>query len=388
MLAIINGRLMTVTHGTIESGTILIENGKIIAVGTGLSVPTDANVIDAQGMVVTPGFIDAHSHVGIMEEANGWAGDDTNECTDPNTAQVRALDGINPGDIGFKDCLEGGVTTVQVGPGSGNVIGGEMLVLKTCGHVVDQMVIKAPSAIKAALGENPKRVYGSQHKMPATRMGSAAVLRDALMRAQAYMKKQEQAKDAEDKAPARDLKMENLAMVLRRELPLRVHAHRADDIVTALRIADEFQITISLEHCTEGHLIADYIAEKNVFAAVGPTLSGKSKVELKELGFHTPVALAKAGVKFAIITDHPIIPEKYINIAAGLAVREGLDETIALEALTMTPATMLGLADRLGSLEAGKDADIVLWSDDPFEFMSTVQYTIIDGRIAYQREVK
>lgn len=387
MLAIINGRLMTVANGTIEGGTILIEDGKIAAVGIELVVPADAEVIDAKGLVVTPGFIDAHSHVGIMEEANGWAGDDTNECTDPNTAQVRALDGINPADIGFQDCREGGVTTVQIGPGSGNVIGGEMLVLKTCGHVVDQMVVKAPSAIKAALGENPKRVYGSQHKMPSTRMGSAAVLRDALVRAQGYMKKQEQAKD-EDKAPARDLKLENLAKVLRRELPLRVHAHRADDIVTALRIADEFNIIISIEHCTEGHLIADYIAEKNVFAAVGPTLSGKSKVELKELGFHTPVALAKAGVKFAIVTDHPIIPEKYINVAAGLAVREGLDEAIALEALTMTPATMLGLENRLGSLEAGKDADIVLWSDDPFEFMSNVEYTIINGRIAYQREVK
>ncbi len=387
MLAIINGRLMTVTNGTIEGGTILIEDGKITAVGRELVVPADAEVIDAKGLVVTPGFIDAHSHVGIMEEANGWAGDDTNECTDPNTAQVRALDGINPADIGFQDCREGGVTTVQIGPGSGNVIGGEMLVLKTCGHVVDQMVVKAPSAIKAALGENPKRVYGSQHKMPSTRMGSAAVLRDALVRAQGYMKKQEQAKD-EDKAPARDLKLENLAKVLRRELPLRVHAHRADDIVTALRIADEFNIIISIEHCTEGHLIADYIAEKNVFAAVGPTLSGRSKVELKELGFHTPVALAKAGVKFAIVTDHPIIPEKYINIAAGLAVREGLDEAIALEALTMTPATMLGLENRLGSLETGKDADIVLWSDDPFEYMSNVEYTIINGRIAYQREVK
>ncbi|MGE5654850.1 MAG: amidohydrolase, partial [Bacillota bacterium] len=340
MLAIINGRLMTVANGIVESGTILVENGKIVAVGNALTVPADAEVIDAKGMVVTPGLIDAHSHVGIMEEANGWAGDDTNECTDPNTAQVRALDGINPADIGFQDCREGGVTTVQIGPGSGNVIGGEMLVLKTCGHVVDQMVVKAPSAIKAALGENPKRVYGSQHKMPSTRMGSAAVMRDALMRAQAYMKKQEQAKD-EEKAPARDLKLENLAKVLRRELPLRVHAHRADDIVTALRIADEFGITVSIEHCTEGHLIADYIAQKNVFAAVGPTLSGKSKVELKELGFHTPVALAKAGVKFAIVTDHPIIPEKYLNIAAGLAVREGLDEALALEALTITPATML-----------------------------------------------
>lgn len=378
-LAFINGDLWTVSQGIIQEGTIILEDGKISAIGHHLPLPSDAKVIDIKGKIVTPGLVDAHSHVGVMEESIGWAGDDVNECTDPNTAQVRALDGINPGDKGFEDCLRGGVTTVQVGPGSGNVIGGEMLVLKTAGTIVDQMVIKSLSGLKAALGENPKNVYGGMKKMPSTRMGTAAVLRNALLEAQTYGKKK-----SEGKEQAIDMKKENLLKVLHREIPLRVHAHRADDIATAIRIADEFQIEMTLEHCTEGDKIAEFIAEKKIYAAVGPTLSSKSKVELKDMGYHTPVLLHKAGVPFAIITDHPIIPETYLHIAAGLAVREGLPEDTALKALTEIPAKMLGLFDRIGSLEVGKDADLVVWSEDPFEFMSKVCFTVINGEIVWQ----
>ena len=379
MLAFINAEIWTVSHGKIKNGKILLQDGKITALGKKISIPVEATVIDVQGKIITPGLIDSHSHVGVMEESIGWAGDDVNECTDPNTAQVRALDGINPYDQGFEDCLVGGVTTVQVGPGSGNVIGGEMVVLKTAGSVVDQMVIKQLSGMKAALGENPKNVYGSQKKMPSTRMGSAAVLRTALMDAKNYMLKKEAGKEQ-----AFDMRKENLIKVLKREIPLRVHAHRADDIVTALRIGDEFKIEISLEHCTEGDKVADLIAAKGVYAAVGPTMSAKSKVELKDMGYHTPVALAKAGVAFSIISDHPLIPEKYLHISAGLAIREGLDEEIALKAITEIPAKMLGLYERIGSLEVGKDADLVVWSEDPFEMMAQVCYTVINGTIVWQ----
>ncbi len=379
MLAFINAEIWTAANGKLKNAKILLQDGKISAIGQDIAIPAAAKVIDAEGKIITPGLIDTHSHVGVMEESIGWAGDDVNECTDPNTAQVRALDGINPYDQGFEDCLAGGVTTVQVGPGSGNVIGGEMVVLKTAGSVVDQMVIKQLSGMKAALGENPKNVYGSQKKMPSTRMGSAAVLRTALLDAKNYLLKKEAGKEQ-----AFDMRKENLGKVLTREIPLRIHAHRADDIMTALRIAEEFQIEISLEHCTEGDKVAELIAAKGIYAAVGPTMSAKSKVELKDLGYHTPVALAKAGVAFSIISDHPIIPEKYLHISAGLAIREGLDEEIAFQAITEIPAKMLGLFDRIGSLEVGKDADLVVWSEDPFELMAQVCYTVINGTIVWQ----
>lgn len=378
-LVFINADLWTVSHGVIEKGQILLQDGKIAALGKTVEIPQDAEVIDVEGKIITPGLIDSHSHVGIYEEVIGWAGDDVNEVTDPNTAQVRALDGINPYDEGFKDCLRGGVTTVQIGPGSANIIGGEMLVLKTAGTIVDHMVIKPLSAMKAALGENPKNAYGSQRKMPSTRMGNAAVLRNALYEAQVYGKKK-----SEGKEQPFDMRKENLLKVLNKEIPMCIHAHRADDIATALRIKDEFDINITVEHCTEGDKIASLIAEKGIYVSVGPTLSSKSKVELKDLGYHTPVILAEAGVPFSIITDHPIIPETYLHISAGLAVREGLPEETALKALTEIPAKMLGLEHRIGSLEVGKDADLAIWSEDPFEFMSVICYTVIDGKIVWQ----
>lgn len=385
MLAIINARINTVTNGIIENGTILVEDGKIKAVGTGIEVPGGATVIDATGKWVTPGLIDAHTHVGVYEEAIGWAGADGNEMTDPATPHVRALDAINPADKGFEDAVRGGVTTVQILPGSANVVGGEGCVVKTHGRVVEDMVVRRLSGLKVAFGENPKRVYGEKKQLPSTRMGTAAVLRDQLTKAQNYLRKLELGKEDPSKLPDKDLKMEVLVKVLRREIPLRAHAHRADDIMTAIRIAEEFQVDVTLEHCTEGHKIADIIAKKGLRAAVGPTFTNRSKVELVERGWHTLSELDKAGVPVSIITDHPVIPINHLVVTAAIAVREGLSEEAAWRALTINPARHLGVDDRVGSLEPGKDADIVVWSGNPFEYRTKVETTIISGQVVYQR---
>jgi len=369
----------------IEQCVILVDGGKITAIGKDVPVPAGVEVIDASGMIVTPGLIDAHSHIGIMEEAVGWAGDDVNELTDPNTADVRALDGIYPADPQFAKACAGGVTCVQIGPGSGNVIGGEMLAAKTCGTIVDDMVVKRFTGMKAALGENPKRVYGSEKKRPSTRMGNAAVMRTALQKARDYMRKVEAAKAAPDKTPETDLKCEALARVLRKEPPLRVHAHRADDILTAIRIKEEFDIDISIEHCTEGHKLAGILAAKKIPCCVGPSIYQRGKLECKELGFLAPVSLAKASAYFAIITDADVLPQEYLGIQAGMAVREGMDEKTALAAITRVPAEIIGIADRVGTLEVGKDADLVVWDGDPFEYLTHAVYTIIDGKVAYSR---
>ncbi|HBK84539.1 MAG TPA: amidohydrolase, partial [Firmicutes bacterium] len=268
MLAITNAKIYTVTDGVIEQGSILMQGGKITAVGKSVSIPAEAQVIDAKGAIITPGFIDEHTHVGGWEEGLGWEGADFNEWTDPVTPHVSILDGINPADIGFADARKGGVTTVQITPGSSNIIGGLMLALKTSGTIVDKMVLKYPTGMKSALGENPKSTYGSQGKAPATRMGSAALLREALLSAKQYVAKQERG----DKDWKFDQKLDNLAKVIRKEIPLRIHAHRADDILTAIRIGKEFDINFTIEHCTEGHLIADEIVKNNVTACVGPTI--------------------------------------------------------------------------------------------------------------------
>ncbi|MFV9511483.1 amidohydrolase [Tepidibacillus sp. LV47] len=386
MIAIINGKINTITQGILEKGSILIENGKIKAIGETLEIPNDARIIDATNKWVTPGIIDAHTHLGVYEETIGWAGADGNEMTDPATPHVRAMDAINPHDQGFKDAVRGGVTTVQIMPGSANVIGGEMSIVKTYGRVVEEMIVKELSGVKIAFGENPKRVYGEKKQMPSTRMGTAAVLRENLVKAQNYLRKKEEGKADPAKAPETDLRMETLIKVLKREIPVRAHAHRADDIMTAIRIAEEFQLDLTLEHCTEGHLIADIIAEKGIPAAVGPTMTNRSKIELGERGWHTLVALDQAGVPISIITDHPVIPIEYITIAAAVAVREGLSEETAWKALTINPAKHMGIEDRVGSLEAGKDADIVIWSGNPFDYITKVEMTMIDGKIVYQRD--
>jgi len=382
--AIKGGTVYTMKGEVIEGGTVLVEGDKIAKVGKDLSIPEGCEVIDATGKYVFPGFIDAHSHVGIFEEGVGEIGEDGNEMTDPVTPHLRALDAVSPEDKAFDDAVKGGVTCVFTGPGSANVIGGQSIAVKTYGRVIDKMVVKAPAGLKVAFGENPKRVYGQQKKMPSTRMGTAALLREALTKAKNYLEKK---KIAMEKGEffEKDLKMEVLCDVLEKKIPLRAHAHRAFDIMTAIRIAKEFDVDIVIEHCTEGHLIADELAELGVPAVVGPSLTSRSKIELKDLSFRTAGILANRGVKVAIMTDHPVIPVQYLNVCAGLAVREGMKVEDALAAITINAAEIIGIQDRVGSLEEGKDADIVVWDGFPLEVMSKPELVIIDGKVVYKR---
>lgn len=384
MLFIKNGNIYTMAGDIIDNGSILIDNGKIVEVGKDIVAPLDAEVIDAEGRMVLPGFIDGHTHLGMWEEGIGFEGSDGNEAIDPVTPHLRAIDAINPMDEGFKDAYKAGVTSVVTGPGSANVIGGFATAIKTYGRRIDDMIIKDPVAMKIAFGENPKRVYNSQNKSPMTRMATAAILRENLYKAKAYLEKKEAAKGDISKMPEFNLKMEALAMVLKKEIPLKAHAHRADDIFTALRIAKEFDVDITLEHCTEGHLIADYLAEEEKAAFVGPTLSNRSKVELRNLSFETPGILNKKGIKVGIITDAPVIPLQYLPICAGLAVKSGMDEMEALKAITIYPAEIIGIADRVGSIEIGKDADIVIFDGNPIKDIECKTYvTIINGEVVY-----
>ncbi len=385
MLAITSAKINTITQGVIEKGTILIEEGKIKAIGEKIEIPLDAQIIDCANKWITPGLIDAHTHLGVYEETIDWAGADGNEMTNPSTPHVRALDAINPLEQGFIDAYKGGVTTVQIMPGSANVIGGEMSILKTYGRVVEEMLVKELSGLKVAFGENPKRVYGEKKQMPCSRMGTAAILRENLTMARNYLLKLEKGLIDADKLPDKDLKMETLIKVLKKEIPLRAHAHRADDIITAIRIAEEFDVNITLEHCTEGHKIADIIFSKGYRVTVGPTISSRSKIELGEMGWHTLVELEKANVPFSIITDHPVIPIEYIILSAALAIREGVSEKTAWESITINPARHLGVEGKVGSLEVGKDADIVIWSGNPFDYLTRVETTIIDGKVVYDR---
>lgn len=382
MLAIKGGKVFTMSKaGVIDGGIILIENGKIKAIGKDLAIPEGAQVISAGRKVITPGIIDAHCHAGIGEEGIGFEGRDYNEVTDPTTPHLRAIDAINPEDLGLKDALGGGITTICTGPGSANVIGGEMVAMKTYGRTVDDMIVKHPAGLKSAFGENPKRVYAEQKKSPVTRMATAAHMREAFVKAQNYLNKIERAQNDPEKMPDRDLRMEAIIRVLKGEIPLRAHAHRADDILTAIRIAEEFGIKIVLEHCTEGHKIADIIAAKKIPAIVGPTLTTRSKYELKDRSLTTPGVLARAGVKIAIMTDHPVIPLHILPIAVGIAVREGLPKEEALKTITINPAEIIGVADRVGSLEKGKDADIVIWSGDPTETATKAEKVFVNGEL-------
>lgn len=385
MLFIKNGNIFTMAGDVIEGGSILIKDGKILEVGQDLVAPLDAQVIDARDKMVMPGLIDAHCHLGMWEEGMGFEGSDGNEAIDPITPHLRAIDGINPMDKAFEEAYMGGITTAVTGPGSANVIGGTTVAIKTYGKRVDDMIIKDPVAMKIAFGENPKRVYSSQKKSPVTRMATAALLRETLFKAQAYMEKKELAGDDTSKMPEFNLKMEALIKVLKKEIPLKAHAHRADDIFTALRIAKEFDLDITLEHCTEGHLIADYLAQEGKGAVVGPTMSNRSKVELMNMTFETPKVLHEAGVKVAITTDSPVIPLHYLPICAGLAVKSGLDEMEALKAITINPAEIVGIDEKVGSIEVGKDADIVIYDGNPIRDINCKTYaTIIDGDLVYK----
>ena len=381
-----NGRILTMAQKNYERGDILIEGGKIKKVAEEIPSPEGAEIIDAEGMWVMPGIVDAHCHIGMWEDGVGFEGADGNEETDPVTPHLRAIDGINPEDTSFREAREHGITTVVTGPGSANVVGGQFAALKTYGRRVDDMIIKAPLAVKVALGENPKRVYSEQKKSPSTRMATAAILRETLIQAQEYKRKLELGKEDPDKMPERDLGMEVLVKVLDRELPLKVHAHRADDILTAIRIAKEFNVDITIDHCTEGHKITDFLLEDNARIIVGPLLTERSKVELKNLSFKAPAILSKAGLKVAIMSDHPVIPIQYLPVCASLAVREGMDEMEALKAITINAAWVSGLDDRVGSLEEGKDADVVIFDGHPLDVRSRTRMVFIDGKLVFERE--
>lgn len=388
MIAVSGGRVLTMAGKNYEVGTVLIVDGKISGVVEGIKEPGGWEIIDARGMVVMPGLVDAHCHLGLVEEIYRQEGDDANEATDPVTPHLRAVDGINPEDLGFQDALSGGVTTVVVAPGSANVIGGEMVAIKTWGAGLEDMVLKSPVGLKAALGENPKRNYGGQKKSPMTRMASAALLREALIKANDYMRKVAGAADGKGDPPDRDLRMESLARVLKGEIPLRVHAHRADDIMTALRIAREFKINLVVEHCTEGYKIAGELARNGVKAVIGPVIGNRAKVELKGVSLDTAKALADAGVEFAVMTDHPVVPIQYLGISAGLTVRGGLDEEKALRVITVDAAKILGLDHRVGSIEPGKDADLVIMNGHPFDVRSRVVRVLISGKTVFVSEVR
>lgn len=401
MIAITNGKVMTMTQGTLPEATVLVEGGRIVAIGENVEIPEDAQVYDATGKVVMPGMIDAHCHVGLFPDGIGWEYSDGNELTDPITPHLRALDAVHPEDQAFKELVEAGVTTVLTGPGSGNVIGGQWVCVKTAPKpTVDEMVLLEPAGMKMALGENPKRVYGQQKKAPSTRMGNAAALRTALVDAQNYMAKWEQyedelaaykkSQDGDENAkapqpPERDLKLEALSKVLRREMKARVHAHRADDMLTAVRIAEEFNLDLTLEHATEGYKIAEVLVSKGIPVTAGPILFSRTKYELRDMTPANPGIMSKAGVKVAIQTDE-MSAVKYLTINAALAVREGMPEEEALKAITINAAEVIGVADRIGSLEVGKDADVVVLDGHPLDYRTVVELVLVDGDVAFRRE--
>jgi imidazolonepropionase-like amidohydrolase len=377
MLAITNGRLFTITLGIIEGGTILIDGGRFLAAGQDLDVPPGARVIDAAGCHVYPGLVDAHTHHGVYAEISGPEGADGNEMTDPITPHVRALDSLDWFDPGFDNSVANGVTTVNVLPGSGNVIGGQGVAVKTWGVRPSERVLLQPSGVKMALGENPKRVYGDKKKTPATRLGNAAKMREAFVQARTYQRK----RDGHE--GERDLRWEILTDVLEGKLPARCHAHRADDILTALRISREFGFRLTIEHCTEGHYVAGELAAAGVMCTLGPLLTGKSKQELKDRSLEAAPALERAGVVFGFTTDHPVIPSYGLPLCAAYAVGAGMSREGALRALTLDPARVIGLEHRIGSLDAGKDADCVIADGDILDPRTRVLTTIVDGQVAW-----
>lgn len=372
------GLVHDAVHRDACKADILLADGKIAAIGTDLTAPADAVIFDADGLDVFPGFVDAHTHIGLDGYGIGYEGCDYNEMNDIWTPQLRAIDGINPRDPSLADARKAGVTCVCTGPGSANVLGGTFLAMKTVGERVDNMIVRDPVAMKCAFGENPKHCY--RDKCDSTRMSTAAFLRGALMQARDYGARKQAANGDVTKMPAYNQKLEALLPVLAREIPLKAHAHQANDIFTALRIAREFDLRLTLEHVTEGHLIADELAkEKDVPMAVGPSLTFASKFELQNKSWETPGVLANAGCHVSIITDNSVIPQQYLPLCAGMAVKAGMDPFDALKAITINPAEHIGVADRVGSLEVGKDADVVITNGCPFEVMTEVRAVFIDG---------
>ncbi|MGL5312539.1 MAG: amidohydrolase [Peptostreptococcaceae bacterium] len=385
MIFIKNGTINTITNGIIQDD-ILIDDGKIVEIGKNIVAPLDAEIIDAEGKFVYPGFIDAHTHLGLWEDGMGFEGADGNEETDPITPQLNPIDGINPMDNTFREAVQGGITSACITPGSANVMGGQCIAIKTYGKRIDKMVIKNPVASKIAFGENPKSCYGRDEKTPQTRMAIAALLRENLKKAEEYLEEMELYMEHEDHdKPEYDIRMESLLPVLQGEVPFKVHAHRADDIFTAIRIAKEFDIKLTLDHCTEGHLIVDELVEEGYPVVVGPSLSERSKIELRNLTFDTAGILSNAGLNVSITTDHPVVPVQYLPMCAGIAVKHGMKKEKALESITINPARTLGIEDRVGSIEIGKDADIVVWDGCPLELQSNVLFTIINGKVVYKK---
>lgn len=382
-MLIIHAHLHTMAGADIADGYLRTEGNQIAELG-GMPVEPKPGeeVIDAQGAGLYPGFVDAHTHLGMWEDGLTFEGDDGNEETDPVTPQLRAIDAINPVDRCFQEALHAGVTTVVTGPGSANAIGGQMAAVKTYGSCIDHMIVKAPFAIKMALGENPKSVYHGKNQAPSTRMSTAALIREQLYKAKRYQEEMERAEKDEDfDMPEFDMKCEALLPALRREIQVHFHAHRADDIFTAVRIAKEFQLDYVVVHGTEAHLIAGGLVETRTRVLSGPFLCDRSKPELRNQTPSTPGILSGAGVPTAIITDHPVIPIQYLPVCAGLAVREGMDYEEALRAITINPAKICGLDHRLGSLEVGKDADLVLFDQDPLTIAAKPKMVIAGGKL-------
>ena len=371
------GMVYDAVHSEPFDADILCEDGKIAAIGLGLSVPDGCEIVDVSGLRVYPGFVEAHGHIGLDGYGIGYEGQDYNEYGDILTPQLRAIDGIKPGDYAFAEAAAAGVTCVCTGPGSSNVLGGTFAAIKTTGRRVEEMLVRADVAMKCAFGENPKRCY--REKGNSSRMSTAAKLREMLFKAQEYDRRLRAAGDDESKLPPFDMKLNALLPVIRGEIPLKAHAHQADDMFTAIRIAKEFGVRLTLEHCTEGHLVADLLAAEHIPMAVGPTFGNASKYELRKKTWETPAILDKAGCTISIITDAPVTPLKYLPLCAGFAVHAGLDPFHALQAITINPAKHIGIEDRVGSIEVGKDADLVVMDGSCFEISTSVAHVYING---------
>lgn len=383
---IVNGFIKTMAEKDIPRGVVHVADGKIKAVGTRKEVPVrparGERVIDVDGALVMPGIMEAHCHMGITEEKKGMEGDDCNETVNPLTPWLRAIDAIHSMDAAFDDAVRAGITAAMIGPGSSNVVGGQFAVLKTWGRRVDELIVKAPAAMKVAFGENPKVNYSGQGKSPATRMAIAGMLRRELFEARKYQQKKEKAfKNGEEFE--QDMTKECWLPVLNKEIPIKAHVHRVDDIFTAIRIAREFDLNMTLDHCSEGHLIAKELAAEGFPAIVGPDLASRNKIEVQNMAFKTAGILNRAGVMVAITTDHPVSLIQSLPLCAGLAVRAGLPMEEGFKAITIYPARICGVDDRIGSIEAGKDADIAIFTGNPMETFTRTLYTIIDGNIVY-----
>ena len=382
-MLIINGKVFTMEGKPIENGFVRIKGKFIEEIGTMSVLENTKNekILDVNGAWVMPGLIESHAHIGITEEKWGAIGDDSNEATNPSTAALRAIDGINPMDPAFHDAIQAGITSVMAGPGSANVVGGQFVFMKTQGRCIDHMIVKFPAAMKIAFGENPKTTYGDQNLYPSTRMGTAAMLRNTLYKAKRYQKDKEKGN-----LEAEDFEMEPWIPVLKKEIPMKAHAHRADDILTAIRIAKEFEVDITIDHGTEGHLIADDIKNSGFPVIAGTDLTSRSKLEVQNMDFKTCGVLQNAGVLCAITTDHPVALIQYLPLCAGLAVKHGLPLEEGLKAITINAAKICRVDDRVGSLKKRKDADIAIFSGNPMEIFTKTLYTIINGEIVYDSQ--